>query len=281
MDHILAFTSNKKTEGIYKLVSDTTLFTAVPVDLSACVPYDPDHKLDDDSWFKIEDFSQTEFCISLLKKDFDSKDYNDLTYAQFKNITHLIAVQGSDFYFQKITPSLFITAQKYVVLGEVSKIEEVENRLQINTVPDALYIKSKDILIFKKLVTISGLFKGIETLYKEATHAEVEKFLSMPFIKLGNNFKVESVSRLNRQRIGLVKETLETMSSDDMKAMIAYISKYADQKSLKFDSDKNNFEISKDSELKVLLYGFQQRFYTTPLGDEKRLANSVVVINKK
>lgn len=32
---------------------------------------------------------------------------------------------------------------------------------------------------------------------------------------------------------------------------------------------------SNDEELKFLLYGIEQRFYTTILGDEKRLANSI------
>ena len=36
------------------------------------------------------------------------------------------------------------------------------------------------------------------------------------------------------------------------------------------------FEISSEQNLKMLLYGIEQRFYTTLIGDEKRLANSVI-----
>ena len=34
------------------------------------------------------------------------------------------------------------------------------------------------------------------------------------------------------------------------------------------------------NELKMLLYGIEQRFYTTPVGGEKRLANSVITLNQ-
>ena len=31
-----------------------------------------------------------------------------------------------------------------------------------------------------------------------------------------------------------------------------------------------------EDELKMVLFGIEQRFYTTPVGDEKRIANSVI-----
>ena len=65
------------------MVSDQSLFDLVTVDLTACVPYNPDHNLDEDSWFKIEGFSQKAFCIDLLKKNFDAKDYDDLVKGKY------------------------------------------------------------------------------------------------------------------------------------------------------------------------------------------------------
>ena len=101
MDHILAHIKTRAKKRTFKLVSDQSLFDTVKVDLNACVPYDPDHNLDEDSWFKIEGFSQTAFCIDLLKKNYDSKDYDDLSKDNFSKIAYLFAVQGNDFYFQK------------------------------------------------------------------------------------------------------------------------------------------------------------------------------------
>ena len=220
MDHILAHIRTRVKKRIFKLVSDQSLFDAVTINLNACIPYNPDHNLDEDSWFKIEDFSQKEFCIELLKKDYDSKDYDDLTKSNFSKVAYLFAVQGNDFYFQKITPSLFVK-RKTLVFGEIAKIEKSQTRLVINALPDALYFKAEDTLIFKNLATISSIFKGIDELYKEATKEEVEQFLDEQFIELGNDYNVDNVSKPNRKRIGLAMATLESMSAND-KASILY-----------------------------------------------------------
>jgi hypothetical protein len=245
--------------------------------LNACIPYNPDHNLDEDSWFKIEAFSQKTFCISLLKKDFDSKDYHDLTKDNFSKITYLFSVQGDDFYFQKITPSLFVK-RKTLVFGEAAKLETSQTRLVINALPDAVYFKAADTLIFKSLATISSIFKGIDELYKEATKEEVEQFLDKSFIELSNDYNVETVSKPNRKRIGLAMATLEAMSDDDKTNMLDYIDGYCGEQKLRFDKENQKFEISNDDELKLLLYGIEQRFYTTPFGHEKRLANSVTAM---
>ena len=124
------------------------------------------------------------------------------------------------------------------------------------------------------MATISSIFKGIDELYKEATNDEVEQFLDESFIELSNDYDVNNVSKPNRKRIGLAMATLHAMSADDRTNMLGYINDYCKQK-LNFDQKNQKFEISTDDELKLLLYGIEQRFYTTPFGQEKRLANSV------
>lgn len=276
MDQILARVKGLRKLPYFKLISEQSLFDAVVVDLNACIPYNPDHNLDEDSWFKIEAFSQKTFCIGLLKKVFDSKDYHDLTKDNFSKITYLFSVQGDDFFFQKITPSLFVK-RKTLVFGEAAELEKSQTRLVINALPDAVYFKAADTLIFKSLATISSIFKGIDELYKEATKEEVEQFLDESFIELSNDYGVEKVSKPNRKRIGLAMKTLESMSADDKANMLEYIDGYCEQK-LKFDQQNKKFEISTDEDLKLLVYGIEQRFYTTPFGREKRCANSVTTM---
>lgn len=276
MDHILAHIKIRAKKRIFKLVSEQSLFDPVTVDLTACVPYNPDHNLDEDSWFKIEGFSQKAFCIDFLKKNFDAKDYDDLVKDNFSKIAYLFSVQGADFYFQKITPSLFVK-RKVLVFGEAAELEKSQRRLVINALPDAVYFKAADTLIFKSLATISSIFKGIDELYKEATKEEVEQFLGESFIELSNNYSVEKVSKPNRKRIGLAMKTLEGMSVDDKTNMLEYIDGYCEQK-LNYDQQNQKFEISTDEDLKLLVYGIEQRFYTTPFGKEKRCANSVTTM---
>ncbi|HGN0066067.1 TPA: ATP F0F1 synthase synthase [Proteus mirabilis] len=273
MDHVLIKVKGLRKKPYRKLISDYKLFETVDINVNYCVTYSPDHNLDEDTWFKVEQFSQQPYNLGIFNQPFDSKDYDDATKEQFSKISYLVSVQDQGFYFQKITPALFIR-KKIIAFGESAKIEKSENRLVINTIPDAVYIKASDTLAFRNLATISSIFPGIDMLYKEATNEEVEDFLSEPFIELSNEYEAEKVSKPNRKRIALAMATLASMSSEDKVNMLTYIGGYCDQR-LNFDQENNKFLISTDEELKHLLYGIEQRFYTTPFGHEKRLANSV------
>lgn len=214
MDHVLARVKRLTKKPFFKLVSDHTLYENTNVTLTACVTYSPDHNLDEDTWFKVEQFSQQPFCIDLLKSNFDSKDYDDLKKEQFSNIAYIFAVQSDNFYFQKVTPSLFIK-KKIIGFGETAAIEEGSNRLVINDQPDAIYFKQSDTLAFRNLATISGIFKGIDALYREATEQETEAFLQSEFIELKGNYDASKVSKPNRKRIALAMDSLAKMSAQD------------------------------------------------------------------
>ena len=164
-----------------------------------------------------------------------------------------------------------------IVFGEVAEIEKSNNRLIINELPDAIFITKSNTIIFKSLATISAIFKGIDILYKEATNQEVDDFLKSPFINIKGGYGVDVVSKPNRKRIALVVNTLSTMSDEDKADMHNYINEYCEDK-IKYDESSLQYEISTDDELKYLLYGIEQRFYTTPFSKEKRLANSVIAI---
>jgi len=276
VDHVFAVVKDKRKQLYFKLISDCTLFKTMNINVADCIPYDPDHNLDEDAWFKVEQFSQQTFCPQILTEPFDEKEYDELTAAQFSKISCLVSVQHGSFYFQKLTPSLFVR-KKTLSFGESFKIEDDGKRIVVNDIPDAVYRPEQDVLIFRSLATISGLFPGIDQLYKEATNEEVEDFLVEPFIALANDYNVAKVSKPNRKRISLAMTTLETMSVEDKEGMLVYIDDYCSQK-LTFDRLNSTFEISTDEELKLLLYGIEQRFYTTPFGHEKRLANSVMAL---
>ncbi|MGZ5191412.1 MAG: hypothetical protein ACXWCZ_10355 [Flavisolibacter sp.] len=272
MNQVIAKVKGNGKKKFFKLLSDQTLFN-VSLQGQDFVEYNPDHNLDEDSWFKIEQFSQQSYCMDLLKTDFVSSEYDDLTKEQFSNIAYLCAVQGNEYYFQKITPSLFVT-KKMIAFGEAAELENGGRRLVVNAMPDAIYQKNSNTFVFRNLATISSIFKGIDELYKEATKEEVETFLDKSFVELSNGYGVEKVSKPNRKRVVLAMSTLAAMPTEDQDQMLSYIHGYCEEK-LKFDSENKKFEITSDEELKYLLYGIEQRFYTTQIGNEKRLANSV------
>ena len=273
MDHVIAKVKRLRKETHFKLISDVTLFEAVKLDPKLCVTYKTDHNLDEDAWFIVKDFSGQDYCPDFVKKDIDIKNYNDLPKKRFADITYLCAIQGDDLYFQKVTPSLFLR-QKTIFFGDAAVVEDDKQRLVVNSQPDAIYMAAIDTLAFKSLATISSIFPGIDELYKEATQEEVRQFLKEPFIKLTNGFDAEKVSKPNRKRIALALETLAALPAQDKQAMILYINAYC-QNSLTLDEKTGLFEIPGDGELKLLVYGIEQRFYTTQIGQEKRIANSV------
>jgi len=272
VDQVLAKVKGNGKKKFFKLLSDQTLFD-ISLQGMGFVEYNPDHNLDEDSWFKIEQFSQQPYCMDLLKIEFVSSEYDDLPKDKFTNISYLCAIQGNDYYLQKITPSLFVT-KKMIAFGESAELESGGRRVVVNAMPDAIYQKDSDTLVFRNLATISSLFKGIDELYKEATKEEVEAFLDESFVELSNDYGIEKVSKPNRKRVALAMSTLASMPTEDRDQMLNYINGYCEEK-LKFDSENKKFEITSDEELKLLLYGIEQRFYTTPIGNEKRLANSV------
>lgn len=276
MNNIFAKVKSLRLKPYFKLISDQSLFDNIVINLNNCIAYNPDHNLDEDSWFKIEKFSAQKYCLDFLKNSFDSKDYNDLIKNQFSKISFIFSKQEENFYFQKVTPGLFVH-RKTLKFGEVAEIENSDARLIINQLPDAVYFKESDTLIFKSLPSITSIFVGIDELYKEATNEEVAEFINQPFIELVDGYNAEKVSKPNRKRIGLAIATLGKMTAAQKLEMHIYIESYCETKLL-FNGETNRFNISTDDELKMLLYGIEQRYYTTPFGHEKRLANSVVPI---
>lgn len=108
-------------------------------------------------------------------------------------------MQDENFYFQKVSPSLFLQ-KNLLSFGESIEIETSKNKIIINNIPDAIYIKSTDQLVFKNISTISSIFQGIDQLYKEATNEQVVEFLEQPFIKKSNGFESANVSKPNRKK---------------------------------------------------------------------------------
>lgn len=277
MNHVFARVKGKSRSSFFKLLSDKSLFNTLTVNTKNCIPYAPDHNLDEDSWYKIDNFTTRSFCLDILKDKFDSKDYSELKKDQFLNISYIFGIQGADFYFQKIRPSLFIN-KKMIIFGEVAEIDKTNMRLVINENPDAIFYKKTDTLIFRNLAAISSIFKGIDILYKEATDQEVEEFMNSSFITINGNYGADTVSKSNRKRIALVINTLSNMSEKDKANMHTYINEYCKDK-IKYDKTNSKYDVSCDEELKYLLYGIEQRFYTTPFSKEKRLANSVIAFS--
>ncbi|MBI3512275.1 MAG: hypothetical protein HY064_16565 [Bacteroidetes bacterium] len=270
MNHLIAKTKGRNGD-YYKVISDEEIFE-LPDDLNNTVEYDADHKLDEDSWFAITEFSEKDYCIDLLTRRFVSADYNQIAQADYTKIDFLCAYQTGVYYFQKISSKQLIR-KKYFTLSAEPTLYEDAPIIVIDEFADAIYVKNEDTLYFKNLSSIASIFKGIDVLYREATQEETEEFLENDFIELGEDFSADNVKKANRKRIALAMQSLEKFTPAQKQDIFTYIREYCAD--LNFDENDENFTISNEEELKQLLYGIEQRYYTTRQGNEKRLANSI------
>lgn len=228
--------------------------------------------LDENEWYFIENFSQTEFSIDIINNRFESVDFDKLDIADFNKIAYIFVEDHDELFFQNITKSKLVKRKRIVHMGEDFKYDEGAKSIALNEIPDAVYVRTNDRLYFRKLVSVTGIFTGIDQLYREATESETENFLERSFITLKNDFSSNMVKTANRKRIALAEDILSGLQEDEQERIFSYIGDYCPN----LKCADGSFEICNENDLKLLLFGIEQRFYTTPVGKEKRIANSVI-----
>lgn len=265
---------NKKYRKI--LSTEETIFPTFEPKKISSLPYTSGATQGDNEWFYIENARSQNYSIDLLSEAFTTSDFDSLTKKEFSKIDFLFVLEDKFISFQNISPSKLISQKKVFFWGEQFKYKTDCTDIIVQDLPDAIYEKSTNRLFFQRLESITGIFKGIDTLYREATQQETDAFLKNDFIELESNYSSSDVKVPNRKRIALATKTLLTLNESDKKHIFKYIGDYCPE----LKKSKKAFKISNENELKMLLYGIEQRFYTTPIGNEKRLANSVITLNK-
>ena len=260
---------NKKYRKM--LSSEENIFPVFIPENASTLPYSPGATLQDGDWFGITNARKQEYSIDLLSEIFSTVDLDSLARTEFGKIDYLFVLDDRFIFFQNVSKSKLVSRKRIVHFGEEFTYKTDCAEIVIKDLPDAIYDKTTDILYFRKLESITGIFKGIDMLYREATEEEVEYFLSNDFISLKNDYSGSKVKTANRKRIALAIKTLSELDESDRKNIFGYIGEYCPE----LNVSENTFEIGSENDLKMLLYGIEQRFYTTPVGGEQRLANSV------
>lgn len=275
MDFIMAKLRIKGNREKYRKVVSTNkmVYPDISEIPANAVKYDPDTLLEDDQYYKITDFSQQSFSNNLTNIDGDTEDYATLSRDEFDKIDFIFVKRADDLLFQNISKSKLISKKSLLLsVGGSFEYNDEDKSIQINALPDAVYVKEQDTLFFRKIESITTIFKGISELYREAKQEETEEFLRNDFIKLEDGFTASDVKTSNRKRIAMAMDTLSRFNEKDKKKIIKYVHDYCPSITYK----NNQFSIGSEDSLKNLLYGIEQRFYTTPIGKEKRIANSII-----
>lgn len=262
-----------KANKYRKLLStDENLYCSPDELIESSCPYTPGATLETGEWFKISEFSEKDFSIEITQKDYETVDYDSLQKAEYSQVDYLFAKIDDNLFFQNISKSKLVKKKGILGFGEGYRYERETEILFINEYPDAIYIPAEDALYFQRLEPIANIFGGISELYREATEHEVEEFLQNDFIDLTDGFESSKVKVANRKRIAMAMDTLSKMHDDDKKQIFAYICDYCPDVA----TPEQKFKVGSEENLKMVLFGIEQRFYTTLVGGEKRIANSVV-----
>ena len=269
----------QRENGKYRKILSTEkyIYADFTFDEESTSPYSCETVLDQGEWFYIKEMSKQDYTIDLISSNYSTVDFEELSRKEFEKIDFLFVISDRYIYFQKISKTKLVSQQRIIHFGESFKYENDCKEITIKEFPDAIYDKATDMLYFSRLETITSIFKGIDQLYREATKEETESFLSNDFICLKDNYSASNVKTANRKRIALATQTLSKLNETDKKNIFSYIGDYCPELKV---SD-NSFEVGSEDELKMLLYGIEQRFYTTLVGGEKRIANSVIVFKKE
>jgi hypothetical protein len=270
-----------KQSKTFKVFSIKGEIYSLPTDLENKKEYDPNYLLEDDEWFHIPNFKSSEYSLDILKIPFSPSEYNQINSSQLKKLNYLIAHQKNGenhfFNFQKIRPSQFLK-NSWVNISGTPTFEKKKPIIIINDIPDAIYSVENDTLYFKRLTSISSIFIGISNLYRQATDEETESFLNNDFIHLDSNYSTENVGLANRKRIAMAIDTLNTFEDNEKRKIFDYIKEYCND--IPYDDEHQKFTINNEARLKKLLWGIEQRYYTTIVGSERRIANSVARIGE-
>lgn len=253
------------------LSTDASMYQPFSQFIASTYPYDAGTTLDWGEWFYIEEASKQAYALGIITDIYESVDFDSLNRNDFAKIDFLFTFVGNDIYIQNVSKTKLVSKKHIFYFGEAFKYEPDCNDLVINEYPDAIYHKEDDRLYFQKLESITSIFKGIDQLYKEATEDETEDFLNHEFITLKRGYSATNVKTANRKRIALAQKTLNNLSKSDRENIFNYIGDYCPNLKV----SEKTFEVGSENDLKLLLFGIEQRFYTTPVGGEKRIANSV------
>lgn len=277
MTNIYARLRQREKGNKYRKILSTNSFVyqAATDIIASSSPYTAGAVLEAEEWFYVSEASNQQYSLDIMGLDFDSVDFDSLESNDFTKIDFVFTEIGGDLFIQNISKSRLVSQKRLLSFGGRFEYQHDCNDIVINEFPDAIYCKAIDTLYFRKLESITSIFKGIDQLYREATREETEQFLNSDFITLIGGYSSSDVKTANRKRIALAQKTLSELSEPDKKSIFSYIVEYCPY----LQASEKTFQVGTEDELKMLLFGIEQRFYTTPVGGEQRIANSVISFN--
>ena len=272
MDFLFVKTKGKRG-SFCKVLSDQQVYCDIP-SFEDNRPYNDEVRLLENQWFVLANFSQKEYAPSLVKDEFNAAQWSQIDRENYERIDYIVAVQddGNQLIFQNITSSLIYKRQNWLSLDDQPSLLNKAHLLVIHDQADAYYQRNNDCLYFQRLSSITNIFPGINELYNEATDDEVDLVLSLPILNVVPDFTKDKVKTANRRKIREALDMYNQYNNQQKEQLPLYMQKYCPR--LSFDRVSGRFDIIDEKTLTLLLNGLCQRYYTTEISQEKKVALS-------
>lgn len=258
-------------ERWYKIVDQIINDEFSEIVLGDAVAYDPNNT-EANQWFKIDGFDQKEGFLPLLAQQINAADLESLDRQQYDNIEFIAFFDQGRYYMQKITRGNYLKKKWFSWDGDILRYQEDEGIIYINPVPNCIYDTNTRAIYFMDIAKAYGIFSNLKLDYKAATDDEANRFLQSDIVD-AQTLPIEKVGVSNRKRITSILTKYEAYTPNEKATLKEYIKKSVGA-NLDFDDNAKKFVVNTDTQLRLLLYGIQQRFYMPPLEDEVQVATS-------
>lgn len=255
----------------YKIVDQIMNDEFSEIVLGDAVAYDPNNT-EANQWFKIDGFDQKEGFLPLLAQQINAADLESLDRQQYDNIEFIAFFDQGRYYMQKITRGNYLKKKWFSWDGDILRYQEDEGIIYINPVPNCIYDTNTRAIYFMDIAKAYGIFSNLKLDYKAATDDEANRFLQSDIVD-AQTLPIEKVGVSNRKRITSILTKYEAYTPNEKATLKEYIKKSVGA-NLDFDDNAKKFVVNTDTQLRLLLYGIQQRFYMPPLEDEVQVATS-------
>lgn len=268
-----------ENDNWYKLVDQVENEDYEEIMLDEAIAYDPNNT-DSGQWFYVDSFNEKEGFLSLLDMDFDVVELESLSREQFDScqIDFIAYYHENRYYIQKFTRGNFMKKKWFAWNGEAVNYFEDDGLIYLNPVPNCIYDNTNHRIYFLDIAKAYSLFGNLKLDYKEATDDETTQMLQSDII-LADGLDVSDVGVSNRKRITSIFKKYNNYDADNRETLKQYIREKVGQ-NLQFDEDAGKFIITNDTQLRLLLYGIQQRFYQPPLEEEVQVATATTGLSK-
>jgi len=244
------------------------------------IDYDPNNT-ESGQWFKIESFNEKDGFLRLLDIDFDVADLSSLTSDQFTehNIDFVAYYCDHKYYIQKFTKANFMKKKWFSLDGNAVRYHEEDGLIYINPIPNCIYDNQTKRIYFMDISKAYSVFGDLKLDYKAATETETKRMLQSDLISTANGFNAANVGVSNRKRITSILAKYNAYEPAKKAQLRQYIHETVGAH-LPFDKTTGKFIVANDIQLRLLLYGVQQRLYQPPLEDEVQVATATTGLSK-